>query len=158
VLRHRFGELEFSWDQRKAAANVRKHGVRFEEAVTVFVDPVAVCTTIPITRRANTGSYWSAIRLRVACYSWCVQRSAIQSESSALGSSHAVSGEATKTMREQYHLKNGRLNPYAGRIGHKGRADLLRWWAEVSANVAYCPTTLRASFRTRKRQWKRCDS
>jgi uncharacterized protein len=40
VKRHRFGELVFSWDERKASANLRKHGIRFEEAATVFVDPL----------------------------------------------------------------------------------------------------------------------
>lgn len=30
--------LRFSWDEKKAAENVRKHGVSFEEAVTVFAD------------------------------------------------------------------------------------------------------------------------
>ena len=40
VKRYRFGELEFNWDERKAAVNARKHGVRFEEAATVFVDPL----------------------------------------------------------------------------------------------------------------------
>jgi uncharacterized DUF497 family protein len=32
----------FEWDAAKAAANFRKHGVTFEEAVTVFGDPLAV--------------------------------------------------------------------------------------------------------------------
>jgi uncharacterized protein len=30
------------WDNRKAAANLRKHGVAFEEAVTALDDPLAV--------------------------------------------------------------------------------------------------------------------
>lgn len=30
--------LSFEWDPRKAAVNLRKHGVSFEEAVTVFAD------------------------------------------------------------------------------------------------------------------------
>ena len=30
--------LRFEWDVRKAAANLRKHGVAFEEAKSVFVD------------------------------------------------------------------------------------------------------------------------
>jgi uncharacterized DUF497 family protein len=30
--------LLFEWDDRKAAANVRKHGISFEEARSVFVD------------------------------------------------------------------------------------------------------------------------
>ena len=40
VRRYRFGELEFSWDERKALQNARQHGVRFEEAATAFVDPL----------------------------------------------------------------------------------------------------------------------
>lgn len=30
--------LRFEWDERKAAANVKKHGVSFDEAKSVFVD------------------------------------------------------------------------------------------------------------------------
>jgi uncharacterized DUF497 family protein len=30
--------VEFEWDPAKAALNLRKHGVRFAEAVTVFED------------------------------------------------------------------------------------------------------------------------
>ncbi len=40
VRRYRFGELEFSWDERKALQNARRHGVRFEEAATAFADPL----------------------------------------------------------------------------------------------------------------------
>ena len=35
------GELTFEWDAAKAATNRRKHGVSFEEAATVFLDPHA---------------------------------------------------------------------------------------------------------------------
>jgi len=34
-------DLAFEWDPSKAAANVRKHGVTFDEASTVFGDPLA---------------------------------------------------------------------------------------------------------------------
>ncbi len=30
---------DFEWDSAKAAANVRKHGVSFAEAISVFLDP-----------------------------------------------------------------------------------------------------------------------
>ena len=30
--------LRFEWDDRKAAANLRKHGISFDEAKTVFLD------------------------------------------------------------------------------------------------------------------------
>jgi uncharacterized DUF497 family protein len=33
--------VRFSWDPDKAVINARKHGVTFEEAVTVFADPLA---------------------------------------------------------------------------------------------------------------------
>jgi uncharacterized DUF497 family protein len=33
--------MRFEWDPEKAAGNVRKHGVSFDEAVTVFKDPLA---------------------------------------------------------------------------------------------------------------------
>jgi hypothetical protein len=33
--------MRFEWDPRKAAANLRKHGVSFREAATVFGDPLA---------------------------------------------------------------------------------------------------------------------
>ena len=33
--------LSFEWDERKAAANAKKHGVSFEEAKSVFVDEQA---------------------------------------------------------------------------------------------------------------------
>lgn len=37
--------LEFEWDPSKAAANYRRHRVRFEEAATAFGDPLSI--TIP---------------------------------------------------------------------------------------------------------------
>jgi uncharacterized DUF497 family protein len=32
---------EFEWDPRKAGSNLKKHGVSFAEALTVFSDPAA---------------------------------------------------------------------------------------------------------------------
>ena len=36
-----FGNLEVEWDARKAASNLRKHGVSFEEAKSVLDDPLS---------------------------------------------------------------------------------------------------------------------
>ena len=33
--------MQFEWDPQKAKSNYKKHGVSFEEAVTVFYDPLA---------------------------------------------------------------------------------------------------------------------
>jgi uncharacterized DUF497 family protein len=37
--------VQFKWEPEKAASNLAKHGVSFEEASTVFGDPLA--TTVP---------------------------------------------------------------------------------------------------------------
>lgn len=34
--------VQFQWDYRKAEDNYRKHGVTFDEAVSVFSDPMAL--------------------------------------------------------------------------------------------------------------------
>ena len=34
--------LEFEWDEKKAAGNLRKHGVSFPEAALAFLDPMAI--------------------------------------------------------------------------------------------------------------------
>lgn len=38
---------EFEWNEIKAQANVRRHGVSFEEAATVFSDPLAILLPNP---------------------------------------------------------------------------------------------------------------
>lgn len=40
-------DVEFTWDQGKARSNERKHGIAFEEAVTVFVDENALLIPDP---------------------------------------------------------------------------------------------------------------
>ena len=39
--------MRFAWDPRKADANLRAHGVRFAEAVTVFEDAFALTQEDP---------------------------------------------------------------------------------------------------------------
>ena len=39
--------LEFEWDPRKEASNIKKHGVSFDEAKTVFTDQFARLITDP---------------------------------------------------------------------------------------------------------------
>ena len=57
--------MEFEWDPAKAARNVKKHRVSFDEAVTVFYDPLAATLDDPHThsvgeRRFITIGYSSA--------------------------------------------------------------------------------------------------
>ena len=39
--------IEFEWDPRKATRNLRKHGVAFREAATVFGDPLGITVYDP---------------------------------------------------------------------------------------------------------------
>jgi len=46
-------KLLFEWDGAKARANLKKHRVSFEEATTVFGDPLAITieSTVPSTEK-----------------------------------------------------------------------------------------------------------
>jgi hypothetical protein len=46
--------MQFEWDPAKAARNLAKHGVSFDEASTVFGDPLA--GTIPDPRHSGEES------------------------------------------------------------------------------------------------------
>ncbi|MGH8308592.1 MAG: BrnT family toxin [Steroidobacteraceae bacterium] len=39
--------MQFEWDTEKARANTRKHGVSFDEAMTVFSDPLSATFNDP---------------------------------------------------------------------------------------------------------------
>jgi len=49
--------LEFEWDPRKAAANLAKHAVSFEDAATVFGDPLGRILSVPVLRVRTGGWY-----------------------------------------------------------------------------------------------------
>jgi len=48
--------LSFEWDERKAKTNLAKHGVSFEEASTVFGDPLSL--TIPDPAHSQVEIRW----------------------------------------------------------------------------------------------------
>lgn len=64
--------FHFEWDDRKAAANLRKHGVSFEEAKSVFVDERAKLIDDP-DHSEDEGRFVllglsSALRLLLVCH------------------------------------------------------------------------------------------
>jgi uncharacterized DUF497 family protein len=63
--------VRFEWDREKALANVEKHGVTFDEAVTIFGDPLAATFDDPDHRAASGGSSPSATR-GAAVFLWYV--------------------------------------------------------------------------------------
>jgi uncharacterized DUF497 family protein len=64
-------KIHFEWGSRKAALNMRKHGVSFEEARTVFFMKMQRSSMIQTIRRARTAlSSWASV-VHYVCY-WCV--------------------------------------------------------------------------------------
>ena len=64
--------LRFDWDERKAAANAKKHGVSFEEAKSVFLDERAKLINDPDhsedEERFVLLGISSTLRLLVVCH------------------------------------------------------------------------------------------
>ena len=64
----------FEWDPNKAQANAEKHGVNFEEAATIFLDPMAV--TIYDPDHSGVEDRWITMgiskngRLLVTCHTF----------------------------------------------------------------------------------------
>jgi uncharacterized DUF497 family protein len=52
-------QFQFEWDEVKAAANLRKHGVAFELASTVFGDPRIL--TVADLERSESQERWFSI-------------------------------------------------------------------------------------------------
>jgi uncharacterized DUF497 family protein len=52
----------YEWDPKKAKANLRKHGVAFDEAASVFLDPLAVTFPDPDHSGEELGRSRLAIR------------------------------------------------------------------------------------------------
>ena len=64
--------MQFEWDHTKAERNVKKHRVSFDEAVTVFYDPLTATFDDPHhsvgERRFITAGYFSQRRLLVVAH------------------------------------------------------------------------------------------
>ena len=93
-------ELEFSWDPAKAEANLRKHRISFEEAVSVFSDENALIIPDPDhsddeQRFILLGLSWS-LRILVVCHCYREDQNTIRLFSAR---------KATTTESKQYGAK-----------------------------------------------------
>ena len=52
-------QFQFDWDEKKAAANLRKHGVSFELASSIFGDPRIL--TLADTTHSESEERWFSI-------------------------------------------------------------------------------------------------
>ena len=66
--------MKFDWDPKKAEANLRKHGVSFDEAATTFLDAHAVSGPDPDhsvdEERYITFGYSQLTRLLAVCHTY----------------------------------------------------------------------------------------
>jgi uncharacterized DUF497 family protein len=74
--------LKFDWNSAKAATNLRKHGVSFEEAATVFGDPLALTFPDPDHSRHESRFITIGRRFGNAYWSWRIRTADASSESS----------------------------------------------------------------------------
>ena len=92
--------FDFEWDPEKAAQNLRKHRVSFEQAATVFLDPQAL--SVYDSQHSENEDRWITLgsdkrgALLVVCHTF-----------REVGASNAVvrvisSRKATKAERKQY--------------------------------------------------------
>jgi uncharacterized DUF497 family protein len=113
--------LHFEWDERKAAANVKKHGVSFEEARSVFYDERAKLIDDPDHSEDEDRfvllGLSSALRLLVVCHCYRGDGGVIRfiSARKATAKETKSTGEGV-IMRKQYDFSNARKNPYAAQL------------------------------------------
>lgn len=92
-------DLRFEWDSRKAVANLRKHSVSFDEAISVFSDEHALLLTDPDHSEAEDRFILlglSADLLALVVCHCCRQEEVIRIFSAR---------RATKKEREQYNKR-----------------------------------------------------
>ena len=83
--------MRFEWDRQKTSANLEKHGVTFDEAVTVL--------TTPIIRAASAASSPSATRGKAAFLWYVIPNGEMRSGSSALAGLPRTRGIVMKSRR-----------------------------------------------------------
>ena len=77
---YRLQGMEFEWDENKAATNIQKHGVTFNEAAEVFLDPfyqTGDASTSDKEERDFIIGYTFSQRLLLAVYTERVARTRI---------------------------------------------------------------------------------
>lgn len=84
--------LSFEWDERKAAANAKKHGVGFDEARSVFVDERAKLIGDPDHSEGEERfvllGLSSVLRLLLVCHCYRAEGNVIRIISARKASAH----------------------------------------------------------------------
>lgn len=121
--------MEFEWDSKKAAANLRKHGIRFADAVSALEDEQAITIaddSIEEQRWVTLGA--DALgRILVVVYTWRADSARVPARRTA------ICGEP---MKKEYDFGKGRRGAVAPIPSGKTRVtirlddDVLNWFRE----------------------------
>ena len=151
--------LTFEWDSRKAKSNLAKHGVGFEEASTIFGDPLSL--TIPDPEHSlSEGRYITMGRaLPTNCSLSFTPNEAIIFVSSAQDrpadeSASFMKKSSNKTgrrpMRDEYDFSQGKRGKYLRRYAHGTNVVVLEPdVAKVFSNSKSVNASLRKIIRQR---------
>ncbi len=127
--------LSFEWDENKAKSNLAKHGVSFEEASTVFGDPMSL--TVPDPAHSQAEDRFIIIgqshlrKLLVVVHTssgaiisgWLAHGA--RAEKNARLMKKAVSGAADPDLRAEYDFARGVRGKYARRFAQGANVVVL---------------------------------
>jgi uncharacterized DUF497 family protein len=99
-VRHTLPGFRFTWDPHKAEANARKHGITFEQAASVFLDPFLL-----VVPDDHTGEdRWIAVGTTLAAH-----RVAVVVHTDQEGMTRLISARyATPAERQRYDRQSTR--------------------------------------------------
>jgi uncharacterized DUF497 family protein/Arc/MetJ family transcription regulator len=125
--------MDAEWDARKAATNLKKHGVDFADGATVLHDEQAVPVRDdePDEERYVTIGMDALARVLVVVYTWRGNRPRLIRSASDRSRASAVRGQA---MKAQYNFAGGKRGPVLETPAGKTRItirldeDLLQWF------------------------------
>ena len=123
--------MTFEWDARKAAANFTKHAIAFEDAATVFLDPLAITFPAPDhseeERREITIGYtmkglWCSYRIASAEGGFGLLARAERQEPNANSMKKESRAELNDDLRSEYDLSRLKKRGVRGKYYQRAAA------------------------------------
>jgi uncharacterized DUF497 family protein len=111
--------LIFEWDENKAKSNQDKHGIAFDEASTVFGDPLSLTISDPAHSQAEHRFIIMELHIAESCWLSSTPKEATISALLVLGQRAGANEKPMKKKadkrQEEYDFSSGVRGKYAGR-------------------------------------------
>ena len=112
--------IQFDWDVRKAAANLKKHKISFEEAKSAFYDERAKLIDDPAhsadEERFILLGLSHLLRVVVVCHCYRIHGNIIRIISARKATTQELKAYQRWLMRKEYDFSKARKNPYASQL------------------------------------------